>query len=591
MADTQLIKEKLDLVQLVQEYVPLKKAGIYYKAPCPFHHEKTPSFMVNAEKQIWKCFGCGKGGDVFSFIEEMEGLDFVEALKLLADRAGVKLDSYRSEIDKSQKNRILEINQKAAYFFHHVLLEMPASKAARDYLENRGLKSETIEKWQVGFVPDQWDLLTQYFLKKGIGVDDLIAAGLTIKKDNARAGQGFYDRFRGRIMFPIWDIHGNVVGFTGRVLIETENSGGKYVNTPQTLVYDKSRVLYGLDKAKIEIKAQDLAVIVEGQMDVIACHQAGMKNVVASSGTALTVEQVKLLKRYSPNVAMAFDGDKAGVAAAKRGIDIALTEGLNVRAISIPEGKGKDADECLKNNPEVWFESVKNASDVMHWFFAMAFAGKDVSGPKVKQQIANELLPLIGLIPFAVEKDYWLKDLSARLGVDVSVLREDLKRFSDNPKITTKIQESKMATKTVASNLDRLLERLLILWVTFPDQLMTQFSKLNNASWKGSVYEHLYETIKNHYNTDSQKTSSDWQTFFISSERSADFENLKMRAQTEISEDELINLKNDATELLLRIKDEWSKKKRQEIQPLLAMAEKNHDKELLEKLLLELQNI
>src|SRR3989339_70222 len=344
MADTQLIKEKLDIVQTIQEYVPLKKAGIYYKAPCPFHREKTPSFMVNAEKQIWKCFGCSKGGDIFSFIQEMEGLDFPEALKLLADRAGVKIDSYRSEIDKSQKNRILDINQKAASFFHHILTEMEGANGAREYLDKRGLTKETIEKWQIGFVPDQWDLLTKYFLKKGIGIDDLVVAGLVIKKDVARAGQGFYDRFRGRIMFPIWDVHGNVVGFTGRVLVETENSGGKYMNTPQTLVYDKSRVIYGLDKAKTEIKAQDQVVLVEGQMDVVACHQAGMKNVVASSGTALTLEQIKLLKRYSSNIAMAFDGDSAGVAAAKRGVNIALGEGLNVKTIRIPEGKGKDPD-------------------------------------------------------------------------------------------------------------------------------------------------------------------------------------------------------------------------------------------------------
>ncbi len=591
MADTQLIKEKIDLVQLVQEYVPLKKAGIYYKAPCPFHREKTPSFMVNAEKQIWKCFGCGKGGDVFSFLEEMEGLDFVEALKLLAERAGVKIDNYRSEIDKSQKNRILEINQKAAYFFHHVLLEMPASQSARDYLEKRGLKKETIEQWQVGFIPDQWDLLTQYFLKKGIGVDDLIAAGLTIKKENARPGQGFYDRFRGRIMFPIWNVHGNVVGFTGRVLVETENSGGKYVNTPQTLVYDKSRVLYGLDKAKTEIKAQDLAVIVEGQMDVLACHQAGMKNVVASSGTALTIEQIKLLKRYSPNVAMAFDADKAGVAAAKRGIDIALTEGLNVRAISIPDGAGKDADECLKKNPAVWFESVKNASDVMHWFFAMAFAGKDISGPKNKQQIANELLPLIGLIPFAIERDYWLKELSARLGVDTGVLREDLKRFGKDPKASNKNEVAKPAPKPISDILDRLLERLLIIWISFPDQLLIQFPKLYNDCWQNTAYAHLYEIIKNQYNSGEQKSPSDWQEFFTNIKLSEDFENLKMRAQIEIVEAEIDNLKNETGELLLRIKDEWSKKRRKEIQQLLAIAEKNNDKQLLEKLFLELQNI
>ena len=233
MTDLQAIKDRVDIVQLISEYLQLKKAGVNWKGRCPFHQEKTPSFMVQPEKQIWHCFGCGKGGDAFSFVEEMEGLDFPEALKLLADRAGVKLEQYRSEIDKSQKNRLLEVNAKAAYFFHHFLLEMEAAKPARDYLSGRGLKQETINKWQVGYIPDQWDLLTGYLLKKGNSIDDLVASGLTIKKDgaNASSGKGFYDRFRGRIMFPLFDTHGSIVGFTGRILVEKENSGGKYVNT------------------------------------------------------------------------------------------------------------------------------------------------------------------------------------------------------------------------------------------------------------------------------------------------------------------------------------------------------------------------
>ena len=594
MADTQLIKEKLDIVQTIQEYVPLKKAGIYYKAPCPFHREKTPSFMVNAEKQIWKCFGCSKGGDIFSFIQEMEGLDFPEALKLLADRAGVKIDSYRSEIDKSQKNRILDINQKAASFFHHILTEMEGANGAREYLEKRGLKKETIEKWQIGFVPDQWDLLTKYFLKKGVGVDDLVVAGLVIKKDVARAGQGFYDRFRGRIMFPIWDVHGNVVGFTGRVLMETENSGGKYMNTPQTLVYDKSRVIYGLDKAKTEIKAQDQVVLVEGQMDVVACHQAGMKNVVASSGTALTLEQIKLLKRYSSNIAMAFDGDSAGVAAAKRGINIALGEGLNVKAIRIPEGKGKDPDECLKKNPEVWFDSVKNASDVLHWFFEMVFFGKNTSDPKEKQKIANELLPIIGLIPFAVERDYWLKELAGRLGTDTSVLRDDLKRFEKTPinaPITIKAEPNKKAIEL--DRLDMLLKRFLMILIYSPQYIATVWPALKDGCWQNGSYEHLYEFIKNHYNSNQGNTAEVWRSFFDGSELKNDFEDLKMTAQIQVQNIEEITIKDELIELTVQIKDEWAKKRRKEIGQELAMAsaETSPDKQRMEKLLIELQSI
>ena len=430
MSDTREIKDKIDVVDLINEYVQLKPAGINHKGLCPFHQEKSPSFMVNRERQSWHCFGCSKGGDIFTFIEEIEGMEFKEALKYLADRAGVQLTrNFSTDTSGSEKSKIKEINSEAARFFHNFLLKMPASKPALDYLKNRGLGLETIENWQIGFVPEQWDLLTKYLLKKGFSIDHLIASGLTIKRDgtDVKSGRGFYDRFRGRIMFPIWDVHGNVIGFTGRILVETERSGGKYVNTPQTIVYDKSRVVYGLNKSKKEIRNQDLIVMVEGQTDVITSHQAGMKNVVASSGTALTEHQIKLLKRYSNNINMAFDADEAGVKAAKRGIDLALQAGMNVRVIQIPEGAGKDPDEVLKNNKQVWFDAVKNAKAVMDWYFNRAFANKDLGDPRQKQEISSTLLSEIKNIPYAVERDHWLQLLAQKLSVDVAVLREDLK--------------------------------------------------------------------------------------------------------------------------------------------------------------------
>src|SRR3989339_1072291 len=389
--EVQQIKDKIDVADLVGEYVQLKPAGVNRKGLCPFHHEKTPSFMVSPERASWHCFGCGKGGDIFTFIEEIEGMEFKEALKYLANKAGVTLTSnFKSEVNSSQKNRLKELNNEAARFFHNFLLKMSVSKPALDYLLNRGIKMETIEEWRVGYIPEQWDLLTQYLLKKGFAIDDLVASGLTIKRDNAdpKTHRGFYDRFRGRIMFPIWDVQGEVVGFTGRILVEKENSGGKYVNTPQTIVYDKSRVIFGLNKAKQEIRARNLIVMVEGQMDVIACHQAGMKNVVASSGTALTEEQVHLLKRYSNNVAIAFDADAAGQNAAKRGIDVAMQEGMNIRVIQIPPGEGKDADECLQKNPEVWFKAVAEAVSVMDWYFKNILFGVNLHDPRKKQQTA-----------------------------------------------------------------------------------------------------------------------------------------------------------------------------------------------------------
>ena len=510
MADTQAIKDRVDIVQLIQEYLPLKKAGANWKAPCPFHHEKTPSFMVHPEKQIWHCFGCGKGGDIFTFVQEMEGLDFMEALKLLADRAGVKIDlTANSEMVKSQKNRLAEVNAKAAYFFHNFLLEMPAAKAARDYLfVKRKMREQTVKDWQIGFIPDQWDLLTQYLLKKGFGIDDLIASGLVIKNEERKS---FYDRFRGRIMFPIWDAHGNVVGFTGRILVEKENSGGKYVNTPQSPLYDKSRVLYGLNKAKQEIKAKDLAVLVEGQMDVISCHEAGMTNVVAASGTALTEEQVRLLKRYTSNIAIAFDADSAGQNAAKRGIDVALTAGMNIKVIRIPEGAGKDADECLKKNSQIWFEAVANSQEIMKWYFDKILFNVDLNDPRIKQRAAEELLAEIVKIPFAVERDSWMRKLSDIIGGDPAILAETAKKLQKNS--TSALHENKPEEKkglAQNSRIDMLHESFFALVVRMPEIYIALHSLVKPEFFAGSAYFGLYDFAEKNYNNSTALNFNDY---------------------------------------------------------------------------------
>jgi DNA primase len=588
MTDTQSIKDRLDIAQIIGEYIPLKKAGANWKANCPFHNEKSPSFMVNAEKQFWHCFGCSKGGDVFSFLQEMEGLEFAEALKILADRAGVKLDTFASDINKSQKNRILEINAKAAYFFHQFLLEMPASGGARDYLQRRELKLETIEEWKVGFIPDQWDLLTQYLLKKGNSVDDLLASGLTIKKD----GGGFYDRFRGRIMFPIWDAHGNNVGFTGRVLVETEKSGGKYVNTPQTLVFDKSRVLYGLNKAKTEIKNKDFTVLVEGQMDVVACHQAGMKNVVASSGTALTFEQIKLLKRYSNNIAIAFDADIAGQNAAKRGIDLALEQGMNIKIIQIPAGCGKDADECLKKNPTVWFKSVENAKEVMEWYFASVLLGADKRDPKQKQKIADILLAEIIRLPYAVERDHWLKKLADELSVDHATLTAEMRRLaSAKPKHYEGKQENIVQQKSKEEdwgehNRSRLLaENIFALFIKFPKLFVEYDMGSSGAFFPPDPMVSLYESLKKQYNGSSGKEGT------LEKEYQNSIDILVLKADKDYGDFDSEKAKKEIDILLARIKSEWQSSRRAELTTTLKEAEKDKNTELLQQILKQIMDL
>ncbi len=599
MSDTREIKDKIDVVDLINEYVQLKPAGINHKGLCPFHQEKSPSFMVNRERQSWHCFGCSKGGDIFTFIEEIEGMEFKEALKYLADRAGVQLTrNFSTDTSGSEKSKIKEINSEAARFFHNFLLKMPASKPALDYLKNRGLGLETIENWQIGFVPEQWDLLTKYLLKKGFSIDHLIASGLTIKRDgtDVKSGRGFYDRFRGRIMFPIWDVHGNVIGFTGRILVETERSGGKYVNTPQTIVYDKSRVVYGLNKSKKEIRNQDLIVMVEGQTDVITSHQAGMKNVVASSGTALTEHQIKLLKRYSNNINMAFDADEAGVKAAKRGIDLALQAGMNVRVIQIPEGAGKDPDEVLKNNKQVWFDAVKNAKAVMDWYFNRAFANKDLGDPRQKQEISSTLLSEIKNIPYAVERDHWLQLLAQKLSVDVAVLREDLKNAEIRKEdLRYKKEDIRVVDQNInnkKTRLELLLERLVILLLRYP-QSKIENSKLKSetlTSLSTSKLVDLYKSIKKGYNKGNIDVDALRQEFNIDGKENI-VDILLMKGELDFSAISDQEVKKEIEKIDKMTADEINKSIRKDLEVQINQAENSGDTDALQSLLEKFKSI
>jgi DNA primase len=575
--EIQQIKDKIDVADLIGEYIQLKPAGANKKGLCPFHNEKTPSFMVSSERQNWHCFGCGKGGDIFSFIQEMEGMEFVEALRYLANRAGIELSNRRSEVDNNQKNRIKQINKEAARFFYNFLIKMSSAKDALKYLEERGIKLETIDEWQIGFIPEQWDLLTQYLLKKGFAVDDLVASGLTIRKEGAESGgvRGFYDRFRGRIMFPIRDVHGEVVGFTGRILVEKENSGGKYVNTPQTIVYDKSRVIFGLEKAKQEIKTKDLVVIVEGQMDAIACHQAGMKNVVASSGTALTEEQIKLLQRYSKNINMAFDVDDAGQNAAKRGIDLAIEAGMRVRVIRVPEGKGKDPDECLKKNPDIWFEAVNNAQDVMDWYFSKVFSKKDITNYQEKQQAVDEILLEIARIPYAVEKDHWLRKLSEIVRVDVVVLRDDLKRVAIKKNVNKlNSAEKKLESEKIIKKdpLSLLLERLLALILKYPFLREKLLKSGLEKIIEESIFNSLYELIKKEYTLEEIKNQ-------VKTEDEKNLDILLLQSEWEFSNFLEEDAKKELENIIVLIKTRWKRKKNEELKIKIAQAAKNNDRE------------
>lgn len=603
MSDTQLIKDKIDVVDLIGEYVQLKPSGINHKGLCPFHHEKSPSFMVNRERQNWHCFGCAKGGDIFSFIQEIENLEFVDALQLLAQRAGVVLTNrVENQAESSQKSRLKEINRAATAFFHHILTQLPAAESAREYLKNRGLTAETITNWQIGFIPDQWDLLTKYLLKKGHSIDDLVASGLTIKRDNAdrASSRGFYDRFRGRIMFPIWDVHDSVVGFTGRVLVETETSGGKYVNSPQSPTYDKSRILFGLNKAKRAIKDNDLAVLVEGQMDVIACHQAGMTNVVATSGTALTDEQIKLLQRYTTNLAMAFDADAAGQNAAKRGIDLAREAGLQIRVIRIPEGAGKDPDECLKKNPAVWTESVKSARDVMEWFIEKSLGAHDLANPRGRQTAVNEILVEIKRIPYALERDHWLKTVAGKLGEEIQVLRDNLKELRPPNQVNAGAAAHSNQTPTQpepkkiqVSPHDLLIGRVLSLVVKFPNlTALIPWSEMGfEAAALDSSYAPLYLSLKEEYTPSSPFSLDKLRLKLQKTGEENPLDILALKAELDFANVMESDAKNELRVLCETVAKNWKKQRVAELSQLMRQAEAAGDEVKTTALLEQLNRI
>ena len=460
------IKQRLDIVDVLSEYIKLNQSGVNFKCRCPFHSEKTPSFFVSREKQIWHCFGCGKGGDIFGFVQEMEGIEFPEALKILAKKANVVLKP-KDPILQSQKAKLMDICKIAANVYHKILLDHPSAEKARNYLKERKVSEEIIEEFKLGYAPVAWETLNNYLTKKGFKEEDIFLAGLTIKKEK---GIGFYDRFRGRIIFPINDVLGNTVGFTGRVLEKPqdikEEDVPKYVNTPQTLIYDKSRVLYGLDKAKNSIKKEKLAVIVEGNMDCLSSHQVDVKNVVASSGTALTLEQVKLLKRYTNNLAIAFDMDPAGEDAAKRGIDQALAQEMEIKVIQL--SFGKDPDECIKKDPNLWKEAIAKAKTLMDFYFDSVAQKTNPEKVEDKKMAAKILLPIIAKLAHPIERNHYLQKLGIFIKTDEEILRDTFNNFIRAKKIKKFSQEE---AHEVRDRNVQLSEQIVGIGLRFPENL------------------------------------------------------------------------------------------------------------------------
>jgi DNA primase len=456
------IKARLDIVDVISEYVSLQKAGRNFKGLCPFHSEKTPSFVVFPETQGWHCFGaCSTGGDVFSFVMKHQNLDFVEALRLLAPKAGVALEPPRQRDSEQQKHldKLLDIHAAAAELYHETLLHSPKGEAGRAYAAKRGLNQETFAKFRLGFAVDDWHSTSSALQERGYRREDLLEAGLIIARDDG----GYYDRFRGRLMVPIRDVRGRVIAFGGRVVGQGEP---KYLNSPQTPLFNKSHVLFGLDLAKGAIRAKGYVVIVEGYMDVLQAHQAGIGNVVASMGTALTEQQLGRLKRMTKRYILALDPDLAGDQATLRGLTVAR-QALDRQTVPVPTARGyiryesrldadirimtlppgQDPDDVIRDTPALWDSLVEAAIPVVDYYFEVTLQELDLSSAKGKSEAVRRMAPILAEIRDQVERTHYIQKLGRLIRVDETTVRRQLGLDSQQQRARERARSSRRASE------------------------------------------------------------------------------------------------------------------------------------------------
>lgn len=413
MTEIELVKSKLDIVEVISSYVPtVARAGANYRALCPFHNEKSPSFMINPSLQIFKCFGCGKAGDSIAFIQEIERLEFPEALKVAAEKAGVELSGRAIKKDEKlelEKKRLIEANELTAKFYHYILQTHKNGKSGRDYAQKRQIDGERMVKFMVGFAPIQNDALKKFLVSKGFNEKELVKWGLLVERNGKNI-----DKFRNRLMQCIFNIRGEVVGFSGRY-IGTSKEAPKYLNSPETLVYKKNEMLYGLYHAKEALRKEKYAILVEGNIDILSSHRVGVENIVAPLGTAFTKNQATLLKRYVDEVYFSFDTDTAGTKALIRGMEILEDVGLKHKVVDLTGFQ--DADELICKEPNEWPERIKTAKDTVEYLLVKMQSGIDLGSAEGKKQYSSIVLPIVGSVKDSVSRNQYVKDLSLNLEV------------------------------------------------------------------------------------------------------------------------------------------------------------------------------
>ncbi len=552
------IKAKIDIVTLVGSYIKLDKAGTNFKGKCPFHNEKTPSFFVSPDRGSYYCFGCQAKGDIFTFVQEFEGLDFVGALKVLAERAGVTLE-HGERGDKTEKERLHGVLEQAVFFYQKKLTE---NTKAVEYLHGRSVTDKTIADFRIGFAPLEWRDLFEYLLARGVSESDMLAVGLVKRKEGTTSS--YYDTFRGRVMFPISDSSGRVVGFSGRILVADDKSP-KYLNSPETSLFNKSEILFGFDKAKKEIRLRDYSILVEGQMDLVMLHQIGVTNTVASSGTALTAEHLTKLRRLSNRIIMAYDGDSAGFNASNRSAQLALSLGMELKVAVMPEGK--DPADLARENPAELAERLKNAKHIID-FYTESLLARGLENRELGQEIQKHVLPYVAILTSTIEKSHFIKSISQRAFIKEDALWDDLKKIGT-------VQGAYIAPRTDTPPKTGRVESIerkvvgVIMWQTSLSEPTAGIDIKEIEKKAQEIFGERWQSIQNQF------------------EKERDL----LLFETEAYYNNKTNLARDIQELLVAFEEEHLKKEFQETIVLLQKAEQLRDSSQVLKYLEDCQRI
>ncbi len=522
----QKIKERLSIVDVISSYLTVEKAGKNYKAKCPFHNEKTPSFSVSPDKGIYYCFGCGAKGDIFSFVEHFEGINFLGALKILAERAGVEIVSY-SNSKKDKTDIYYEIMEEATCFFEK---KFEINQEAKNYLLQRGLNNVSLKSFRIGYAPDAWNLLIDYLVSKGYKREDIEIVGLIKRKDNR-----YYDRFRSRIMFPINDSSGRVIAFSGRIFSakgggsalsrkEANFEEAKYINSPETPLYNKSNVLFGIDKAKNSIRTRDYSIIVEGQMDLILSHQSGFTNTVAVSGTAFVdstndrnedkekINNLGLIKRLSSNIIFAYDGDDAGIRAVGRSAMIALSLDMQVKVAVFP--KGKDPADIIQEDYKKWEKIIKNKVDIIS-FYLDKIKEDTLDKESRRKQIVDKIFPFLVMMGSSIKKSNYIKEIYDKTGIAENAIIEDFKNYEKNNQINNKRGLDKVETEDSNSRRKNLERKLfgIIFWGGVEEKQADEI-EFQRAQFEKDVGVDVYQKMFDLYSLNSDNLSFETEMWY-----------------------------------------------------------------------------